>query len=512
MGTKKIVGKIFAFIFTTVFAILCLSFVYVFMIRNIATYEHVSSYVSDANIFDCSSFEVLPRKDASTLREAIGKDLFEIGVPRLVVDDILDSDEVHKIITDYTYGYIRYIIYNEKKPIFPDEDFIKIVENKYYLSQKKGLSEDQKTEITKYVIEFSSKLDKGTFDKSELNEIINMDTVRLLLTSVSSKLAVIVLSAVLLVMVSLICICLHSFAKGIRWCSKAVLVDGIFLIVTSLLEVKVLMMFVDSKGIVDSLFIAVINNQFGSLVTCGIVFVALGILFLVITGVLLNKQHKKNSDAILNDVIATEVNESASEIANKVVSEPVAEVAEEKAEEVPVEETKTEPEEPVSDNMGIADVVSAESPIQTEEMAKEPVNTSEGETKEVEPEEVNPIVMTDEVPVEDIPKDEEKSDDNSFDLMEIVDVQEDMSAEVSDNTENEKEMEVAIETPIAAEETNSVSNSESNDYTEISDEEEIVKEDIKISEPTNIELNVIHPVKGRDIEVTEEEEEEIEIL
>ncbi len=68
MGANKVIGKIFASIFTIIFAILCLSFVYVFMVRNLATYENVSNYVSDANIVDCSSYEVLPRKDASTLR------------------------------------------------------------------------------------------------------------------------------------------------------------------------------------------------------------------------------------------------------------------------------------------------------------------------------------------------------------------------------------------------------------------------------------------------------------
>ncbi len=516
MGANKVIGKIFASIFTIIFAILCLSFVYVFMVRNLATYENVSNYVSDANIFDCSSYEVLPRKDASTLREAIGKDLFEIGIPRLVVDDILDSDEVHKIITDYTYGYVRYVVYNESKPMFSTDDFVKVVENKYFLSTKKRLSEDQKTEVTKYVIEFSAKLDKGTFDKSELNEIVNIDTIRVLLTSVSSKLAIIVLSLVLLFMLVLVSICLLNIVKGIRWCAKAILVDGILLIVTSLLEVRVLIMFINSKGIVDSLLISVIENQFGNLIICGAIFIIVGVIFLIITGVLLKKQHNKNSDAILDNVIANEVSEVTPGYEDQIV-EPVNNV-----EDVPAEETN-EPEvsdsaviEPQKDEnevtsqmeepVGVADAVSHDNEVQTDIH----------EDVEINPEPVSEPII--EEPVQETSKIEENKSEvqDSFDLMEIVDVQEDVSADINDNNEQEKDLEVAIETPVMPEEASVNTSEATGEYTEISDDapNPIVKEDnIKVMEPSRVELNVIHPVRGEDIKVdVNEEEEDIEIL
>lgn len=514
MGAKKVIGKIFACIFTIVFAILCLSFVYVFMVRNLATYENVSNYVSDANIFDCSSYEVLPRKDASTLREAIGKDLFEIGIPRLVVDDILDSDEVHKIITDYTYGYVRYVIYNESKPTFSTDDFVKVVENKYFLSTKKRLSEDQKTEVTKYVIEFSTKLDKGTFDKSELNEIVNIDTIRVLLTSVSSKLAIIVLSLVLLFMLILVSICLLNIVKGIRWCAKAILVDGILLIVTSLLEVRVLIMFINSKGIVDSLLISVIENQFGNLIICGAIFIIVGVIFLIITGVLLKKQHNKNSDAILDNVIANEVSEVTPGYKDQIV-EPVNNV-----EDIPAEETN-EPE--VSDS---AVVESQKAEDEATSQTEEPVGIADAVSHDDEVQvdthediEINPssvVEPTIEESVQEISKVEDKSEvQDSFDLMEIVDVQEDVSADINDNNEQEKDLEVAIETPVMPEEASVNASEATDEYTEISDDTQapIVKEDVKIMEPSRVELNVIHPVRGEDIKVdANEEEEDIEIL
>ncbi len=527
MGAKKTIGKIFACIFTIVFAILCLSFVYVFMVRNIATYEHVSSYVSDANIFDCSSYEILPRKDASTLREAIGKDLFEIGIPRLVVDDILDSDEVHKIITDYTYGYIRYIIYNESKPVFATNDFIKVVENKYYLSEKKGLSEEQKTEVTKYVIEFAMKLDKGTFDKSELNEIVNIDTVRLLLTSVSSKLALIILSCVLLLMLVLVSICLRSLIQGIRWCAKAVLVDGVILIITSLLEVRVLIMFVNSKGMVDSLFISVIENQFGSLVACGIGFIILGVIFLIITGILLKKQKRKNSDVILDNVISDEVGEAivqnetqvepisniddSSNDESETAEEPVKEENEVTSSEDGVSGIESDVERVVDAGVGIADAVTAKEEDEVVS-TNDAISDIESEIEEPVSESVKPEV-TEEPSKEENDEVEAKVDasDDSFDLMEIVDTFEDVSTVVTENNEPE----IAIETPITSEEPVISKSEETSEYTEISDEkeEEIVKEDIKVNEPTSVELNVIHPVRGADIKVEpEEEEEDIEIL
>ena len=101
--------------------------------------------------------------------------------------------------------------------------------------------------------------------------------------------------------------------------------------------------------------------------------------------------------------------------------------------------------------------------------------------------------------------------DDSFDLMEIVDTFEDVSTVVTENNEPE----IAIETPITSEEPVISKSEETSEYTEISDEkeEEIVKEDIKVNEPTSVELNVIHPVRGADIKVEpEEEEEDIEIL
>ena len=109
MSVGKSIGKFFAFVFTIFFALFSFLILYVVMIKNITTYEHISDYVSSTNVFDCSSEDTASSKGGGTLRNTIEKELFEFDVPKLVTDEILDSSEMHKIMTDYIYYYSDYL-------------------------------------------------------------------------------------------------------------------------------------------------------------------------------------------------------------------------------------------------------------------------------------------------------------------------------------------------------------------------------------------------------------------
>lgn len=523
MSVGKSIGKFFAFVFTIFFALFSFLILYVVMIKNITTYEHISDYVSSTNVFDCSSEDTASSKGGGTLRNTIEKELFEFDVPKLVTDEILDSSEMHKIMTDYIYYYSDYLINNGNKPKFPRDDFIKIIEDKYYSSQNKGFSDEQRVKITAYVNTLAEKVDNAIVDNAEINELINIDSLRTVLTFMNSPYILFILSAILVVLLIAMCICLGNIVRGIRWAAKAVLVDGIVLIIASILEVRLLIMNINSKGIIDNLLISAVDHEVSNLLVYGVVFIILGVICLIMTGVVLRIQSKKTSKQILDNVISDEVENSGGVIKTEQINTSDAEISN----SIEDDNNELEVKDEEVSNGDIAEGIVAED-ISSEEDEKESVDIPiEKEDNETDidniPNEVSfdseSEVQVDE-PVDD--KEFDQSDDSSNDIeinsfddvdsMQIVDVSEEIVDEDIDSEPSE--MEIAIETPISDDVANEETSDETSDYEEISDvKHEIVKEDIKAIIPSTVDLDITYPVKANDIEESNtSDDDDIEIL
>lgn len=297
--------KLLSYLFILVFSLVCLITTLFLMTKNMISYDSINGYVNSANIFDYKSEEA--GNDSSTIRQQIEKEMLTMDVPTLVTDSVLDSSEVNDMISKYTYDYSHYVFLDESKPIFPTSKILSLIEDKYATLEGKTLSQNQRLNITKYVKSLGEKIDKNLFDTGELNEVVSLNAVKTGLVALNSEYIVDALIVFIVVLFIIICLCLGSIKKAINWCGKAISLDGLLLIILSFVEVKLLIAYFNSQGLLDNLAILVVEKGFQNLLIYGGVLIAIGLVFIIISAILLRKEKKKKSTNMLEKVIEDEV-------------------------------------------------------------------------------------------------------------------------------------------------------------------------------------------------------------
>lgn len=460
MKVVKFFSKLLSCLFLLVFGVLCLAVSLFVMIRNMTSYDSVTSYVQDANIFDYSSQDIADSKDL-TIRQTIEQELLKMNVPILVTDEILDSPEVSKIISDYIYNYSHYVLFNADKPVFPKEDIMNIAERVYVSYEHRELAQKQKEELEAYVTLLGDKVDKTIFSKTELNEIVSLNVVKRVAIAFDTEYIVMVLAVLIIMLFAIISLCLGNLKKAINLCGKMIVLDGVLFIVLSFVEVRILIMYFNSQGLIDNLAILLVEQGFQNMLVCGGILIGIGLLLVIISGILLKKERAARSSEVLQNVIIEEVKKSQDES-----------VQEEKIEEESVTESEVDTNE--EDNIA--------------EKVNQQVSLEDSKTTETE--------------------DSIKGKNHDIKDETIIVPMPDENSDIKEKSTNDEE-EVAKIT--------------SDDYTIINDEkntkdetDEIVKKDIEVIPLREVEIDISHPEKGRDIEFNSdsisEGSEEIEIL
>ena len=101
MKAVKFLGKFLAVILSCLFAIFLLLIMYIFIAKTMLNEDSISYYISDSNIFDCSSDDIHTSDGKNNLRDYIGDDLFKIGIPISVTDKVIDSASLNNVLTQY---------------------------------------------------------------------------------------------------------------------------------------------------------------------------------------------------------------------------------------------------------------------------------------------------------------------------------------------------------------------------------------------------------------------------
>ncbi len=485
-------SRFLACILTSFFALIFLTLFFIVLFRSMITYDNVSEYVKNSRVFDSESYEILSRGSSKTLRSSIQQDLLEIGISYEVTNEVLDSEEINTILSTYIYDYYRYVLYDDTKSTFPDDQLISIVESKYLTKNGITLTSDQKVKLIEKVRVIGDKLDKGLFNDLEVSSMYDLNTVKIGVKLLDSNYVLILLVLVLLILLLLIALCLKSFVWACRWCSKVIVVDGVILVITSLLEVKLLSMFFNSKGIVDNLVISLIQNGFMGLLIGGITLIVVGILLILISGILLKREKKKNMKKEEKSIILKSNAYASMFNQNKVEEKPDESSENEVSKSVDNSETKTD------DN------------IEAEETAVANVS----DTNEVDDGAVDleiEVSDSDDTAIEQSESDISKID-SDISIVEPDVSQDDLVIDEDESSSDEVVMEIVEDID---EDSNIEENNASEEYTEISDVEDVIeKEEVSIKSIDEIQPELVHPEKGKDIDVNlqDDEDDEIEVL
>ena len=524
MKAVKFLNKFFAIIFLIAFSILILLMMLIGIAKTMFTEESISKYVVNANIFNSPTSKILGENDNNTLKESISNKLLEMKIPEEVTERVLYSNELNDVITNYAYEHINNILFDTNKETIANEKIINIIQNKYFEIEGQSLNTNQINMLNDYITELNLKLTNSTLDINELASTgLNINILRIIDNICHSKYIWFILGTFILVTYTMIAICLKNKKTAFKWCSNALVIDGIILVLFSFLEVKFLSMYINNKGIIDNLVITMVNNSFENLLFYGIALIIVGIILLIICSVLSKKERKENSDVLLNSTIENEIKNnkiSSYDIIkenNELEMEKVSldKIPEEKiVNKVYIKENKEIPKIIIEGNdFEKSDKVSVKP---NQDIFKEIENyQSDKENKKLENNEISYELLKEKTNNEEDKKLKELLDDD----IEFIDVEDSKKEDINKSEElNEIEI-IEIETDDIEEEPKSTK-SDNIDYEEIEEhlEEEPVKKDVKVFPIEEVELTVVSPKKGKDIKANleiienEEDEEEIEIL
>ena len=563
MRAVKLLGKVFAVILSCVFACFLLFVMYVLIAKTMLTEESIYNYVIDTNVFTSPS----NNGERNSLKQGIVSDLKKFDIPASVTVKTLESNNISRVISRYAYDYTRYVLYNKGAPSLDNDEIVKIFNNEYKSTTGDDLSNIQVKKLKEYVSSTEMKLDDSVPSVGDLQGYgVDIYNLRLVNDFVSSDYMLIVFGVFVLSFYTLIAICLWSKLRAFKWIGIVSMIDGFVLIISSFLEVRLLSMFINKNGIFENLAITVASKNFGSLLLAGIVLIVVGIVFLIICALLMKKEHKVDSDKLLDSVIKNEISSmdkgdsldsdgDVSKVDSSFKDDEVNDI-DEKINDNNVLEEKND--DKVSDDKDtieddnrnvaseteyVSDIVKVDinevdddlpvSEVNILEDKEIPVIKIEGNNNEDVSSLVEAVSIDDNVVNDNSLKDSSDGDDdiesdkdienenvnNSDDMIEIV--SDDVPEVVKPIDDFDSDEVITIESVLdegTVDDSDEVESDNNTEYEEIDDSNyEIEKHDIDVLIPENVSLSVVTPKKGKDIEpdlveVLGDEEEDVELL
>lgn len=564
MRAVKLLGKVFAVILSCVFACFLLFVMYVLIAKTMLTEESIYNYVIDTNVFTSPS----NNGERNSLKQGIVSDLKKFDIPASVTVKTLESNNISRVISRYAYDYTRYVLYNKGAPSLDNDEIVNIFNNEYKSTTGDDLSNIQVKKLKEYVSSTEMKLDDSVPSVGDLQGYgVDIYNLRLVNDFVSSDYMLIVFGVFVLSFYTLIAICLWNKLRAFKWIGIVSMIDGFVLIISSFLEVRLLSMFINKNGIFENLAITVASKNFGSLLLAGIVLIVVGIVFLIICALLMKKEHKVDSDKLLDSVIKNEISSmdkgdsldndgDVSKVDSSFKDDEVNDI-DEKINDNNVLEEKND--DKVSDDKDTIEDDNRNVASETEyvsDIVKVDINEVDDDLPVSE---VN-ILEDKEIPV--IKIEGNNNEDGSSSLIEAVSIDDNVvngdslrdSSDGNDDIESDKDIEnenvnnsddmieivsddvpevvkpiddfdsdevITIESVLDEEtvdDSDDVESDNNTEYEEIDDSNyEIEKHDIDVLIPENVSLSVVTPKKGKDIEpdlveVLGDEKEDVELL
>lgn len=564
MRAVKLLGKVFAVILSCVFACFLLFVMYVLIAKTMLTEESIYNYVIDTNVFTSSS----NNGEKNSLKQGIVSDLKKFDIPASVTVKTLESNNISRVISRYAYDYTRYVLYNKGAPSLDNDEIVNIFNNEYKSTTGDDLSNIQVKKLKEYVSSTEMKLDDSVPSVGDLQGYgVDIYNLRLVNDFVSSDYMLIVFGVFVLGFYTLIAICLWSKLRAFKWIGIVSMIDGFVLIISSFLEVRLLSMFINKNGIFENLAITVASKNFGSLLLAGIVLIVVGIVFLIICALLMKKEHKVDSDKLLDSVIKNEIssmdkgdsldsdgdvskvdssfkNDEVNDIDEKINDNNVLEEKNDDKVSDDKDTIEDDNRNVASETEYVSDIVKVDinevdddlpvSEVNILEDKEIPVIKIEGNNNEDGSSSlIEAVSIDDNVVNDDSLKDSSDGNDdiesdkdieienvnNSDDMIEIV--SDDVPEVVKPIDDFDSDEVITIESVLdegIPDDSDEVESDNNTEYEEIDDSNyEIEKHDIDVLIPENVSLSVVTPKKGKDIEpdlveVLGDEEEDVELL
>ena len=260
--------------------------------KNMISKESIADYINKSNILEMKVSKYLNLENTNisadfTLRETALTLANEANIPESIVDDLIESNELYKLLGDFIKGIINYAIVNEAKPIISAETIASLIsvannslENHIDIVMEE---EELDSNIQKYVDSINNMVP----DRSSIvADSATLDIFKTVLTFNP-----LYLYGTILVLSVIIGLILFSAYKPLKYLGITTLISGIFYTIIGSLEWPIYNYLKDRVTKIDDLIHPLLEKVLFTCFKEGVIYTVIGVC-LIITFVMINRFNK----------------------------------------------------------------------------------------------------------------------------------------------------------------------------------------------------------------------------
>ena len=227
MKILKKIGKILAVINSFLMFLLIIIVVLLQSGKSLINRENLSDYVKNAEILNIDLNQVFNQEESGqTLREEIYQLGLDNNIPKKIMDDILESEELNLILGDFFSKMIDYLVNGGDQPQLSDD-----VVNKMIVVANDSLDNHinimiDKDQLDEYIIEYCEDLPKIIPERQEMIGNLPVSSIR---TFLNFNVGYLYLILAILFIVTIFC--LWSFYKPLKYLAIPMIVAGVLFVI-----------------------------------------------------------------------------------------------------------------------------------------------------------------------------------------------------------------------------------------------------------------------------------------
>lgn len=282
MNLLKLLGKLLSFILSIIFFIILLLFILITFFKNTMSVDELSNYITSANFFEIETKDIAT-KETANIRQALEEELQKYGFSSVLIDEIIESKKVEKLISNHIIEYYNYVMFDNDKPKLVESEIYDIVNIEMIESYgNRILTKKEKDEYRKLITETVDFINTNLPEKDnfiEFNDIKYFNEIKNFIYADNFNL--IVISNLILIYV-LISIFNWSLYKPLKYLGTSTVFVSCFLIVIYFVEKIAIRYIITSPGTIEYFIRNLIDELAKNIAYQGFIVLIIGVLSLII--------------------------------------------------------------------------------------------------------------------------------------------------------------------------------------------------------------------------------------
>ena len=229
---NRILKKIATLILAIILFILISIMMFILSSKTLVTKKNLSSYVESVDILNVDLGIIFNIEEKGiTLKEEIYDLAIESGIPKPIIEDILESDEINTVLGDFFKSTIDYILRGNIKPSISEEAVSKMVELSFISLEDHMNIMMSEEELESYVRDYCLEITDIVPDRNIIIDGYNIEGINKIVYFDMANLYILIIVTCLL-----ICIVNKSIYKLLKHLGIAMMFNGVLFVVIGCLN------------------------------------------------------------------------------------------------------------------------------------------------------------------------------------------------------------------------------------------------------------------------------------